>query len=79
MPACLSGGRVSGATANIPSLRLRAEKAPQQQSKLLTCCNLTCKGKRTRPCNDCPTSSLHMILRVAQTVVCSHWIAPSGT
>jgi len=28
-------------------------------------------------CNDCPTSSLLMILRVTQTAVCSHSTAPS--
>src|ERR1039457_5173574 len=65
MRACLSGGCASCATANIPSPRHRAEKEPLEQSRLLTCCNLTRKRKRTRPCNDCPTSSLHMILRVA--------------
>src|ERR1035441_10673327 len=63
--ACLSGCDVSAANANIPSPHLRAEKAPIEQSILLTCCNLTRKRKRTRPCNDCPTSSLHVILRVA--------------
>jgi len=58
----LSGRVVSAATANIPSHRLRAEKAPLEQSRLFPCCDLTRKRKRTRPCNDCPTSSLHMIL-----------------
>ena len=74
---CLFGSHFSDATAYIPSPRLRAEKAPLEQSKLLTCCNLTPKRKRTRPCNDCPTSSLDMILRVPQAVVCSHWITAS--
>ena len=59
--------RFSAATANIPSPRLRAEKAPVERSRLFPCCNLTRKTKRTRPCSDCPTSSLHMILRVAKT------------
>src|ERR1017187_1737876 len=62
---CLFGGHFSGATAYIPSPRLRAEKAPLEQSKLLTCCNLT-RRKRTRPCNDCPISSLDVILKSAQ-------------
>jgi hypothetical protein len=53
----VSSSRISGATANIPSPRHRAEKAPQEQSILLTCCNLTRKKKRTCPCNDWPTSS----------------------
>jgi pyruvate/2-oxoglutarate dehydrogenase complex dihydrolipoamide dehydrogenase (E3) component len=65
----VSGSCASCATANIPSPRLRAEIVPLEQSILLTCCNLTRKRKRTRPCNDCPTSSLHMILGVAQMVV----------
>ena len=60
-----SRSRVSCATANIPSPRHRAAKEPLERSILLTCCDLICKRKRTRPCNDCPTSSLHMILRVA--------------
>jgi len=30
--ACLSGSRISAATANIPNPRLRAEKAPIEQS-----------------------------------------------
>ena len=76
-PTCLFGSHFSDATAYIPSPRLRAEKAPLEQSKLLTCCNLTPKRKRTRPCNDCPTSSVDMILRVPQAVVCSHWITAS--
>ena len=66
---CLFGSRVSAATANIPSPRLQAEKAPLEQSIRFPCCNLTLKTKQTRPWYDCPTSSLHMILRVAQTVV----------
>ena len=66
---CLFGSHFSDATAYIPSLRPRAEKAPLEQSKLLTCCNLTRKRKRTRPCNDYPTSSLDIILRVPQAVV----------
>jgi hypothetical protein len=53
----LFGSDLSDATAYIPSPRLRAEKAPLKRSKLLTFCNLTRKRKRTRPCNDCPTSS----------------------
>ena len=61
----LSGSLLSCATANIPNHRRRAEKALREQSKLFPCCNLTRKRKRTRPCKDCPTSSLHMILRVA--------------
>ena len=69
MCRCLFGSRVSDATANIPSPRLQAEKAPLEQSRLFPCCNLTLKKKRTRPWYDCPTSSLHVILRLAQTVV----------
>jgi glutathione reductase (NADPH) len=64
----VSGSRVSGATANIPSPRHRAEKEPLEQSIRFPCCNLTRKKKRTCPCNDWPTSSLPMILRVDQTV-----------
>jgi hypothetical protein len=71
--AYLSGGCASCATANIPSPRLRAKIVLLEQSRWFPCCNLTRKMKQTRPCNDCPTSSLQMILRVAQTVVCSHW------
>lgn len=56
-------GHVSGATANIPSPRRRAEIEPLKQSVLLTCRYLIRKRKRTCLCNDCPTSSLHMILR----------------
>ena len=54
---CLFGSHFSAATAYIPSPRLRAEKAPVEQSRLFPCCNLPRKTKRTRPCNDCPTSS----------------------
>jgi hypothetical protein len=61
--------RISYATANIPSPRLRAEKAPAGQSELFPCCNLTRQTKRTRPWYDCPTSSLRVILRVAATIV----------
>jgi hypothetical protein len=67
--SALSGSRISGATANIPTPRLRAEKAPVEQSRLFPCCNLTRKRKRTRLCNDSPTSSLNMILRVTETAV----------
>jgi len=66
---CLSGIRVSCATANSPSRRHRSEKLPVEQSIVLTYCDLIRQRKRTRPCNDCPTSSLDTILRVVQTVV----------
>lgn len=69
---CESG--VSCATANIPNPRHRPEKVPLEQSRLFPCCNLTHRWKRARHCNDCPTSFLQMILRVAQTVVWSHWV-----
>jgi hypothetical protein len=75
--ACLSGSRVSAATANIPNPRLREEKAPAEQPRLFPFCSLIRKTKRTCPCSDRPTSSLHVILGVAQTVVCSHWTVQS--
>jgi len=65
MGTCLSGSRASCATANIPNRPRRAEKAPLQQSILFPRCNLTRKRKQTRPCNDYPTSSIHVILRPA--------------
>ena len=74
---CLFGSRLSAATANIPNPRLRAEIAPVEQSRLSPCCDLTRKTKRTRPCIDCPTYSLHMILRMARTIVRSQWSTPS--
>jgi hypothetical protein len=75
----LSICNISAASANIPSPHLRAEKAPLEQSRQFPCCNLTRKRKRTRPCNDCPTSSLYKMLGVTQSVVCSLWTAHCGT
>jgi hypothetical protein len=69
----VSGIRIIGATANIRSPRLRAEKEPLEQSNSLTCCNLTRKTKLAGPVTTGPTSSLHLILRGSQTVICSHW------
>jgi hypothetical protein len=70
-------GGLSAATANIPSHHPQAEKVLIERSRLFPCCNLTGKRKRTRPCSDCLASSLHLILRIAQTVVCSHWTTMS--
>ena len=53
-----SASQASAATANIPSPRLRAEKAPPEQSRLFPFCNLTLKTKRNRPWYDRPASSL---------------------
>jgi hypothetical protein len=43
MCTCLIGSHISDATAYISGLRPRAEKASLEQSKLVTCCNLTRK------------------------------------
>jgi hypothetical protein len=62
---CLSRCRVSGATANIPIHRRRAEKAPTGRSVLFPCCNLTRRMKQACPCNDSLTPSLNVTVRVA--------------
>ena len=74
---CLRDFCVSGASANIPSPRRREEKEPLEQSRPFPCCDLTRKRKQTLPLHGCLTSLLHMILRAAQMVVCSHWTTVS--